>query len=387
MGKRANGEGSVYRRKSDGRWVGSLSLPDGTRKVFYGKKQSEVIAKLDEAANDLRRGMLAVGSNTTLQEYLENWLENVHKPTIRLSTYLNYRKLLKNYLVPGLGKVKIHRLTPQQVQVFYSQKMSDGLAPKTVNNIHGVLHKALDNAVKWNILPRNVCDAVTPPRIPRKEKNVLTREQAHTLLDEVRTHRLEALLTLAITTGMREGELLALHWQDINFEDRSLQVKRAVSYLKEYGYVESEPKTAKSRRMIKLPVFVVDILKRHKAQQEEQRRQVGSAWIEKDLLFTNAQGYFYSPSTLRKVFRRFLVSIDLPHMRFHDLRHSAATILLAMKVHPKVVQEILGHSQIAMTLDVYSHALPSMQEDVTKQWDSEFGEPIKKRGIRRDDKR
>ncbi len=379
MRKRANGEGSVYRRKSDGRWVGSLSLPDGTRKVFYGKKQSEVIAKLDEAANDLRRGMLAVGSNTTLQEYLENWLENVHKPTIRLSTYLNYRKLLKNYLVPGLGKVKIHRLTPQQVQGFYSQKMSQGLAPKTVNNIHGVLHKALDNAVKWNILPRNVCDAVTPPRIPRKEKNVLTKQQAHTLLEEVKAHRLEALLTLAITTGMREGELLALHWQDMNFEDCSLQVKRAVSYLKGYGYIESEPKTAKGRRMIKLPVFVVAILRRHKTQQEEHRREVGRAWIEKDLMFTNAQGYFYSASTLRKVFRRFLVSIGLPHMRFHDLRHSAATILLAMNVHPKVVQEILGHSQIAMTLDVYSHALPSMQEEVTKQWDSEFGQQVKKR--------
>jgi integrase len=338
-----------------------------------------VIAKLDEAANDLRRGMLAVGSNTTLQEYLENWLENVHKPTIRLSTYLNYRKLLKNYLVPGLGKVKIHRLTPQQVQGFYSQKMSQGLAPKTVNNIHGVLHKALDNAVKWNILPRNVCDAVTPPRIPHKEKNVLTKQQAHTLLEEVKAHRLEALLTLAITSGMRERKPLALHWQDINFEDCSLQVKRAVSYLKGYGYVESEPKTAKGRRMIKLPVFVVGILIRHRAQQEEQRRQVGSAWIEKDLVFTNAQGCFYSASTMRKVFRRFLVSIGLPHMRFHDLRHSAATILLAMKVHPKVVQEILGHSQIAMTLDVYSHALPSMQEDVTKQWDSEFGTPVKKR--------
>ncbi len=379
MARRGNGEGSIYRRKSDGRWVGSLSLPDGTRKVFYGKKQSEVIAKLDEAANDLRRGMLAVGSTTTLQEYLENWLENVHKPTIRLSTYLNYRKLLNNYLVPGLGKVKLQKLTPQQVQVFYSQKMSDGLAPKTVNNIHGVLHKALDNAVKWNILSRNVCDAVTPPRIPRKEKNVLTKQQAHTLLEEVRTHRLEALLTLAITTGMREGELLALHWQDMNFEDCSLQVKRAVSYLKGYGYIESEPKTAKGRRMIKLPVFVVAILRRHKAQQEEQRREVGSAWIEKDLMFTNAQGYFYSASTLRKVFRRFLVSIGLPHMRFHDLRHSAATILLAMNVHPKVVQEILGHSQIAMTLDVYSHALPSMQEEVTKQWDSEFGQQVKKR--------
>ena len=378
-----HGDGSVYRRKSDGRWVGSLSLPDGTRKVFYGKKQSEVIAKLDEAANDLRHGMLTVGSNTTVQEYLENWLENIHKPTIRLGTYLNYRKHLKNYLVPGLGKVKLNKLTPQQVQAFYSQKMNEGLAPKTVKNIHGVLHKALDTGVKWNILPRNVCDAVTPPYNPRKEQTVLTKQQARTLLEEVKAHRLEALLTLAITTGMREGELLSLHWQDISFEDGNLQVKRTVNYFKGYGYVESEPKTAKGRRMIKLPAFVVAILTRHKAQQEEQRRQMGSAWIEKNLVFTNAVGYFYSASTLRKVFRRFLVSIGLPHLRFHDLRHSAATILLIMGVHPKVVQEILGHSQISVTLDVYSHALPSMQDDVTKQWDSEFGGPAKKRSNRR----
>ena len=130
---------------------------------------------------------------------------------------------------------------------------------------------------------------------------------------------------------------------------------------------------------MKLPVFVVDILKRHKVQQEGQRHEVSSAWIEKDLVFTNAQGFYFSSSTLKKVFRRFLESIGLPHMRFHDLRHSAATILLAMKVHTKVVQEILGHSQITMTLDAYSHALPSMQEDVTKQWDSEFGQPAKKR--------
>jgi integrase len=374
MAKRGNGEGSVYRRKSDGRWVGSLSLPDGTRKVFYGKKQSEVIAKLDEAANDLRKGMLAVGPKVSMQEYLESWLEEVHKPTVRLSTYLNYRKLLKNYLIPGLGKIKIQKLTPQQVQAFYSQKINDGLSPKTVNNIHGVLHKALDNAVKWNVLPRNVCDAVTPPRIPRQEKNVLTKEQAHTLLENVKEHRLEALLTLAITTGMRRGELLALRWQDINFNDCSLQVKRAVSYMKEYGYVESEPKTAKSRRTISLPIFVVDVLIRHQIQQNEQRREVGDAWIDKDLVFTNAQGDYYSPSTMLKAFNRFLKNIGLPHMRFHDLRHSAATILLTMKVHPKVVQEILGHSQIAMTMDVYSHAMPSMQDDVTKQWDDEFGD-------------
>ena len=231
MGKRANGEGSVYRRKSDGRWVGSLSLPDGTRKVFYGKKQSEVIAKIDEALHDLRRGTLVTGPSVTVQEYMEQWLEEIHKPIVKLNTHRNYQELLVNYIIPGLGYTKLQALTPQQVQAFYSKKLSDGLSPKTINNIHGLLHKALSNAVKWNILPRNVCDAVTPPRIPRKEKTVLSIEQAHTLLRQIKNHRMEALFTLAIVTGMRCGELLALRWQDIDLATCSLQVKRTVNYI------------------------------------------------------------------------------------------------------------------------------------------------------------
>ena len=187
-------------------------------------------------------------------------------------------------------------------------------------NFHGVLHKALDNAVKWNNLARNVCDAVTPPRVPRQELTFLTQDQAYTLLKEVKAHKLETLLTLAITTGMRRGELLALRWQDINFDQGTLQVKRAVSYHQVYGYVESEPKTARSRREIMLPTFVVDILGEHQKQQEEQRHAVGADWIDKNLVLTNATGDFYSPSTLVKAFRRFLVSIGLPHMRpVHDL--------------------------------------------------------------------
>ena len=159
------------------------------------------------------------------------------------------------------------------MQAFYAKKLSDGLSPKTINNIHGLLHKALSNAVKWNILPRNVCDAVTPPRIPRKEKTVLTIEQAYTLLRQIKNHRMEALFTLAMVTGMRCGELLALRWQDIDLAKGSLQVKRTVNYMKGYGHVESEPKTVKSRRQIRLPLFVVEVLLRHRARQEEQRRE------------------------------------------------------------------------------------------------------------------
>ncbi len=370
MAKRGNGAGSIYRRNSDGKWVGSITLDDGKRKVLYGKTQKEVQEKVNEVLYEKQRGILADGIHATVQEYLENWLENVHRSTIRPTTYLNYSKLLRNYLVPGLGKIKVQKLTPQQVQAFCAKKIHEGLSPKTVNNVHGLLHKALDNAVKWSLLSRNVCDVVTPPRIPHTEKTVLTKEQAHVLLKVAQKHRLEALLTLAITTGMRRGELLALRWQDIDLSNGSLHVKRALNYTTEYGYTESEPKTVRSRRMIMLPKFVVVTLKRHKVQQEEQRDKVGGEWIEKDLLFTNALGDYYSPSTMVKGFDSLLVSAGLPHVRFHDLRHSAATLLLSMGIHPKIVQEILGHSQISMTMDVYSHA---MQEGATQQWDSEFG--------------
>ena len=372
MAKRGNGAGSIYHRKSDNKWVGSITLEDGKRKVFYGKTQKEVQDKVNEALYEQQRGMLATGSNATVQEYVEQWLEEVHKPTVKLSTYNHYKIVLRLYIVPGLGRIKLQSLTPQQVQTFYSKKLKEGLSPKSINNIHGLLHKALSNAVKWNILPRNVCDAVTPPRLRRKEKTVLTPEQARTLLQAIKNHRMEALLTLALVTGMRCGELLALRWQDIDLVNCNLRVQRTVSYVKGHGRIESEPKTEKSRRQIKLPLFVVEVLTRYKTLQDEQRGKT-ETWANKDLVFTNAEGDYVGVTTVREAFNRVLKEAGLPHVRFHDLRHSAATILLSRGTHPKVVQEILGHSQISMTLDVYSHVLPSMQDDVSKRWDDDFG--------------
>ena len=372
MAKRANGEGSVYQRKSDGKWVGSLSLPDGKRKIFYGKKQAEVIKKLQAALHEFQQGMLVLAPQEPLKTYLERWLEDVHRPAIRVSSYVKYRKLLKNYLIPGLGHIALQKVTPQQVQFFYSSLLKRGLAPKTVKDVHGVLHKALETAVSWNLVARNVCDVVSPPRVPEAETIVLTLPQARALLAQVREHRLEPLLMLALTTAMRRGELLALRWSCINFEERSLQVKRTVDFIPRFGFVETEPKSKKGRRNILLAGFVTEALQAHRLHQAELRQHLGMTWIEKDLVFTNGHGDYFSPNTLLKIFGRILKQTGLPHVRFHDLRHSAATILLAMGVHPKIVQEILGHSQISMTFDRYAHMLPSMQEDVPGKWDEMF---------------
>jgi len=223
MGKRGNGEGSVYQRKSDGLWVGSISLDNGKRKVFYGKTKKEVTEKLITARHEQLQGVLVTAPAQTLKDYLEHWLEEVQKPTIRTSSYVKYRKVIYTHIIPAIGKVQLQKLTPQRVQSLYTSKLKEGLAPKTVQSIHGVLHKALDNAVKWNLIARNICDAVSPPHVPQTEKQVLTVQQARLLLDYVKKHRLEVLLTVALTTGMRRGEILALRWSDINLEEGSIQ--------------------------------------------------------------------------------------------------------------------------------------------------------------------
>src|SRR6266567_6226261 len=369
---RGHGEGSIYQRQ-DKRCVGSISLEGGKRKYFYGDTRRGVADKLKVALREQQQGTLATGPQQSLNTYLTNWLEEVHKPTLRVSSYVNYRKLINTYILPALGHIRLQKLSPQQVLTLYRQKEKEGLSPKTINSIHGVLHKALDNAVRWNLVSRNVCDLVSPPRIVKPEIQPLTMEQAHKLLEAARGHRLEAMLTVALTTGMRRGELLALRWADIDFEHGHLRVRRTMNYLAGHGFIEGEPKTQKSRRSILLPQFVIEALEQHKTHQGETRQKAGARWHDHDLVFCNMVGGFQDTRYLGKLFTQLLKDAGLPHMRFHDLRHSAATILLGMNVHTTGVQELRGHSNISTTMDTYSHFLPSMQKDAMDGLDDLFG--------------
>ncbi|GAC1656448.1 MAG: site-specific integrase [Ktedonobacteraceae bacterium] len=371
--RRGHNEGSIYQRK-DGRWAASISLEGRKRKTFYGKTRKEVQEQLKVALRDQQQGTLATGNRQTVGQFLEYWLEEVHKEAIRLSSYVKYRALLDRYVFPAFRNVQLQKLTQQQVQALYSRKSKEGLAPETVRGIHRMLHKALDDAVLWGQVPRNVSDSVTLPRLARNEIKPLNREQARQLLDAAHEHRMEALLTVALATGMRRGEILGLHWKDIDFENRSVQVRHTVDRIGKFGIMESEPKTSSSRRKILLPDFVIESLKEHRTRQTEARLKVGEAWQENDLVFCNIYGGFWDPANLLTSFGKLLKDAGLPHMRFHDLRHSTATILLTMGVHPKVVQELLGHTNISLTMDTYSHVLPSMQRDAMDDLDDFFGE-------------
>lgn len=375
MAKRGNGEGSIYKRKEDGKWVGSIKLDTGKRKVFYGKTKKEVTEKLIHYRHDQQQGILVPSSQQTVAEFFTRWLEDTQKHSLRPRAYERYEEVARLHIVPVLGKLQLQKLEAQHVQMLYTKKIEAGLSPTTVNTIHGVLHKALENAVRWNLVPRNVCDLVSPPRRAHYEVQVLTVEEINKLLDAARGHYLEALFYLAIATGLRRGELMGLKWQDIDWQAGTLQVKRTLSRvpskLPGRGYIESETKTKKSRRSIVMASFALESLKRHKTRQAEAMLKAGEKWQHNDYVFCTSIGTHLNPSKdILDQLKKLLEKAGLPDIRFHDLRHSAATLLLSEGVHPKVVQEILGHSQISMTMDIYSHVLPNMQKDAMSKLDS-----------------
>ena len=369
MPKRGNGEGSIYQRKEDGKWVTSITLENGKRKVLYGKTRKEVKEKLTRVLHEQQQGTLVTAGPQTVEQFLTDWLENTHKRHVRPRTYERYREAVYLHIIPFLGKHQLQKLTVQHVQRFYTKKEDEGLAPATIIYYHSVLHNALDTAVKRGLVARNVCDLASPPHRKRFEIQPLSGEQAQKLLAVIQGHKWEALFTLAIATGLRRGELLGLKWQDINFTTGTLQVRRILSRVptqaakREHTYVEAEPKTQKSRRNVVIASFALELLKQHRVQQLETKLKAGTAWQEHDYVFCTLVGTHLGPNHVVEEFKKLLKKAELPDIRFHDLRHSAASLLLTAGVHPKIVQEILGHTQISMTMDIYSHVLPGMQED------------------------
>ncbi len=374
MKHRGHGEGTIYLRQ-DGRWAASITLESGKRKTFYGKSRKAVQEKLKGALHDQQQGTLVTTPQQTTKQFLEDWLENTHKQNIRPRSHERYEQIIRLHIVPSLGKVQLQKLAPQQLKKLYADKLKEGLSTVTVAAIHNLLHRALDDAVKWDILARNVCDRISPPRKINREITPLTAEQTHTLLAEIHGHPHEALFVLALNTGMRRGELLGLKWRDINFIDGILQVRRILNrvptkMIKEVGqrYVESEPKTKKSRRPILLTALALDALLQHRIKQQEAKEKAGAAWEDHDYVFCTPLGKHLHPGNDALVgLKKILVKANLPDIRFHDLRHSAATLLLSMEVHPKVAQEILGHSLISITMDIYSHVLPTMQKEAMEK--------------------
>lgn len=386
---RGHGEGTIYQRK-DGRWTAGITLENDQRKYFYGKTRKEVADKLHQALHEQKQGMLATGPQQTVEQFMTYWLENIHKPTIELRSYVTYRGLLKNHIFPVLSKTRMQQVTPEKLEKFYILLQEKGLKARTIKSIGDLLHASFDYAVRRNIIPRNVCDLVTKPRVEKYEIQPLDEEQVKRLVEAVRGDLLfEGLITTTVTLGLRRGEALGLKWGDIDFEKKMLFIRRSVGRVSTYGIIEKEPKTQSGLRTIVLPDFLIEVLQQHQQRQQEHQTKIGPAWKNSGYVFCNTRGGFYEDSSLAKRYKQLLKREDLPEIRFHDLRHSAATILISMGVNPKVVQELLGHASIVTTLNIYAHVLPAMQQEAAQKLNNLYRQGDHKSGDHRknDDKK
>lgn len=363
----AKGDGITKRK--DGRYMARYTVhtPDGTkRKVIYGRKYKEVEKALAEARGDAARGLVFDADNLKLGEYLDRWLADSVADTVRQTTFERYEQIVRVHIRPALGNLKLQNVTPAHVRGLYREKLEAGLSPRTVQYVHVTLHKALKQAVADGLIPRNATEAVRPPQVRKEEIKPLTAEQVKLLFESVRGDRLEALYILAVTTGLRQGELLGLKWEDVNLDAGTLQVRRTLTTAKD-GPVLSTPKTKGSRRTVKLSETTLRALRIHLERQLREIDRAGDLWRENGLIFADEAG---QPLDRRYItthrFKPLLKHAGLPQIRFHDLRHTCATLLLTKNVNPKVVSEMLGHATIAITLDTYSHVLPNMQSEAAK---------------------
>jgi len=367
-GKRGNSEGTIRKRR-DGRWEARVVLDDGTRKSLYGKTRAEVSRVLDQARRDREHGLAALNDRQTVGEYLTSWIER-YRQRRRYSSYARYERVIRLHLLPALGKLTLSKLTAQQVETFYARKLRDGDAPSAVRFCHKVLRAALSDAVRLGLVHRNVASLSKQPRARTRKMAVYNEEQARTLLDAARTDPLDALIALALSTGMREGELLALKWQDVDLDRATLLVHANLIWTPE-GRIFEEAKTEHSRRRIAMTQTAVDALRRHRSRQAEDRLRLGEAWTDLGLVFPNAIGAPHDATYLTQhKYRRLVRTAGLPFIRFHDLRHTTATLLLARGVNVKVVSEMLGRSNIAITLGIYGHVLPHMQQQAAAVMDA-----------------
>lgn len=365
----AKGDGITKRK--DGRYVARYTVhtPTGPkRKVIYGKRYGEVEKKLVEARGDAARGIVYDDENLTVGNYLDRWLSDAVRGSVRESTYFRDECLVRVHVKPALGRVKLKNLNAMHLQRLYRDRLDrgisedKGLSGSTVQKIHHVLHKALSQAVRWDLIPRNPADGVKAPTPSTKEMRPLSADEARWLLEAASGDRLEALYVLAVHTGMRRGELLGLKWDDIDLDASTLRVRRTQTRTDNGKTLAlGEPKTKQSRRSIRLTPRAVEALRRHRVRQAEEKLLAGGVYEDHGYVFAGEIGNLINPSNLRQ--RSFIPLLErsgLPQITFHDLRHTCASLLFQRNVHPKLVQELLGHARVAITLDTYSHMLPGM---------------------------
>ena len=368
--KNAKGSGTI-RKRSDGRWEARYTTGidpktgKQTQKSVYGKTQKEVRQKLTEVTAEIDSGTYLEQTKDTVGEWLDTWLKTYALYSVKSYTYDAYERSCNIHIKPALGRIRLSALTAPQIQQFYNSLITEKeLSPKTVKNIHGVLHRALGQAVKLGLLrsnPTNVCDL---PKAHRKEIKPMEQAEITRFLQAIQGTKYGLVYQITLFTGLREGEVLGLTWDCIDFEKGTMTINKQLQNIpgQPGAYRLISAKNGKSRT-IALPSTVITILKQHKIQQTLARLQAGELWENSDFVFTNEVGHHVSPNSVYNQYKRIVASIGLPQARFHDLRHSYAVAAIQSGDDIKTVQGNLGHATASFTLDVYGHVTDQMKQN------------------------
>lgn len=379
--RRAHGEGSIV-QLADGTWRAAVPLPDGRRKWLRGKTRAEVARKAAEVKATRDRGMPVTGGRETLGDYLDRWLEDSVKPSVRLRTYDGYASHVRLHLQPLMGHVRLSDVSPDHVQRLMNALTQRGLAPASVLHVHATLRRALGQAERWGLVSRNAARLVSPPRTEQREIVPLSIEQARALLASLEGHRLLALYAVALGIGLRQGEAMGLRWEDVDFDARQIVVRHQLQRRSiPPGAIMLGPhaalvptKSHRSRRAVAVPESVIGHLSQHRARQNRERLLHGAVWPDHHLLFTTRKGTPLDGPRLTRQLKVIMAKAGLEPCRWHDLRHSCGSILAAQGVPLPEIQAILGHAQLSTTA-VYLHSLSDAQRDAARRMDDAlFGE-------------
>ena len=358
MSRRANGEGSIWRRK-DGRWVGAtyaLTNSGGRKRVhMYGRTRAEVREKLAQLEHELGRGVRIPVENWTVGEYLNHWLATVVKPNLAPKTHQGYELIVRRHIIPAIGSKKLRTLAVIDVRNLVQVLQQQGLGRRSVQYTHAVLRAGLQNAMRDELVMRNVAKLVRIPA-PRYEVGLgLSVGRARLLLTSSKSDRLHALYVVAVYLGLRRAELVGLRWEDLDLDRGVLSVNHTLQRVD--GKLRLlPPKTRTSKRSVPLPAPVVDALRQHQVRQARERLKVGPKWVDSGMVFTSGIGTPLDPDNLSRSWYAVRSALGEPLPRFHDLRHTCVSLLLAEGVPPHIVQQIAGHSTIGVTMTIYAHA-------------------------------
>ena len=366
--KRGNNEGSIYKR-NNGTWRAMVTV-QGRRLTHTSKTKGEGQNWIRGMLEEIDNGLTYDNTQVSLETFMEDWLVSI-EPSLRYNTFKQYSQITRQHILPVLGNFQLRDLKPEQIQQLYNRMVRKGFGLRTVQLVHSVIHRALVHAVKLGSIPRNPDDATTPPKPKTVEMQFLDENQVQQLLitAKARNDRLFALYHLAIATGMRQGELLGLKWSDLEWEQGLLQVQRQLTIKKGGGFEFTAPKTKSGIRRIDLGENTLRILREHRQQQLVQMQMAGETWQENDLIFPSDIGTISNRDNLRKDFKRLLKEAGLPAIRFHDLRHTGASLLLNNGIPVIIVSRRLGHARPSITLDVYGHLIPGKQKEVAMLMD------------------